>query len=145
MDPVLQSAHARRDARLAGVPPGSTERYHVIAGVRNSTRQPRVTVQMVKRATCDIARLEASDLEGPYRYGPVVQARQVAMYLTRELTERSFPAIGDAFGWRDHTTVMHACREIPKRAADSQRLADFIKAVRERAIALSDQADAPPL
>lgn len=139
MDPVLHSAQARRDARLVGVPPGSAERYHVIAGVRSSALPNRVTVQMVKRAVCDLTPFDRSDLEGPFRFAGVARARQVAMYLSRQMVGASFPFIGYMFGKRDHTTVMHACREIPKRAQDSRELADFIEAVRARVAVLAEQ------
>jgi chromosomal replication initiator protein len=52
------------------------------------------------------------DLRGHSRSRVLVNARQVAMYLCRELTDLSLPRIGQAFGGRDHTTVMHACRVI---------------------------------
>ena len=48
-------------------------------------------------------------------------ARQVAMYLSRELTDATLPAIGRAFGNRNHTTVMHACRRTAERIADRPR------------------------
>ena len=51
-------------------------------------------------------------LVGPSRRQPLVRARQTAMYLCRELTDLSLPKIGRAFGGRDHTTVLHACRKI---------------------------------
>jgi chromosomal replication initiator protein len=66
------------------------------------------------------ARLEISvdDLLSPSRTAPVARARQMAMYLTRELTELSLPAIAEAFNRRDHTTVMHAIRRVERKALE---------------------------
>ena len=58
------------------------------------------------------------DLTGASRSRVLVQARQIAMYLCRELTELSLPKIGQTFGGRDHTTVMHADRKIRSLMAE---------------------------
>ncbi len=63
-------------------------------------------------ATADYYGLTIDDLCGSSRSRVLVQARQIAMYLCRELTELSLPKIGQQFGGRDHTTVMHADRKI---------------------------------
>ena len=61
------------------------------------------------------------DLLSASRASRVALARQVAMYLSRELTDATLPAIGRAFGNRNHTTVMHACRRTAERIADRPR------------------------
>ena len=62
------------------------------------------------------------DLCGPSRSRVLVTARQIAMYLCRELTDLSLPKIGHAFGGRDHTTVMHADRKIRQLMAERRSL-----------------------
>jgi chromosomal replication initiator protein len=62
--------------------------------------------------TADYFGLAVEDLTGSSRSRLLVTARQMAMYLTRELTDLSLPKIGQAFGGRDHTTVMHATQKI---------------------------------
>ena len=62
------------------------------------------------------------DLTGPSRSRTLVTARQVAMYLCRELTDLSLPKIGEQFGGRDHTTVMHADRKIRQLMAERRSL-----------------------
>jgi chromosomal replication initiation ATPase DnaA len=57
---------------------------------------------------------------------PIAHHRQIAMYLSRELTTASLPMIGDAFDFRDHTTIMHACRTIEGRAASDQNLSTLL-------------------
>ncbi|HRY11446.1 MAG TPA: helix-turn-helix domain-containing protein, partial [Candidatus Nanopelagicales bacterium] len=66
--------------------------------------------------------ISVDDLEGPSRSKTLVAARQIAMYLCRELTDLSLPAIGAEFGNRDHTTVMHADRKIRNSIGESRRL-----------------------
>jgi chromosomal replication initiator protein len=62
----------------------------------------------------------------------VARPRQVAMALARELTEHSLPEIGDAFGGRDHTTVIHACEQVRKlKDSDSRIREDWEKLVRK--------------
>ena len=71
-----------------------------------------VTVATIMAQTADYFSLTIEDLCGSSRSRVLVNARQVAMYLCRELTELSLPKIGQAFGGRDHTTVMHANKKI---------------------------------
>jgi chromosomal replication initiator protein len=76
-------------------------------------RQPRpITVSMILDATVEQFGFPIDELIGKSRRRPLVIARQMAMYVTRELTDLSFPHIAREFGGRDHTTVMHACDKI---------------------------------
>jgi chromosomal replication initiator protein len=72
----------------------------------------RITPQMILDATSASYGFSTDAICGPSRTRPLVTARQVAMYLTRELTDYSYPAIGRVFGNRDHTTVIHAVDKI---------------------------------
>ena len=71
-----------------------------------------VTVEVIQKTVADYFRLRISDLTSKRRSRSIVRPRQIAMALARELTNRSFPEIGDAFGARDHTTVLYACRKV---------------------------------
>ena len=71
-----------------------------------------ITVATIMAQTADYFGLTMEDLSGSSRSRVLVTARQIAMYLCRELTELSLPKIGQAFGGRDHTTVMHANRKV---------------------------------
>ena len=73
------------------------------------TRQPQL--RSITRQVCRYFQLKASDLKGPARHQRVVRARGVAMLLARQLTSKSLEQVGQHFGNRDHTTVMHACRK----------------------------------
>ncbi len=72
----------------------------------------QITVGTIQRETAEYYDLTVDDLCGASRSRQLVIARQIAMYLCRELTELSLPKIGQAFGGRDHTTVMHADRKV---------------------------------
>jgi chromosomal replication initiator protein len=72
----------------------------------------QITTATIMAETASYFGLTVEDLCGSSRSRVLVTARQIAMYLCRELTELSLPKIGQAFGGRDHTTVMHADRKI---------------------------------
>jgi chromosomal replication initiator protein len=69
-------------------------------------------VDQIQRTVARRLDVPLEKMLGPTRAGPIVRARQLAMYLTRELTDLSLPAIADAFNRRDHTTVIHAIHKI---------------------------------
>ena len=72
----------------------------------------KTSIEDIQRKTAEFYKLDVKDFHSPQRARRVARPRQVAMYLSRELTTRSLPEIGRRFGGRDHTTVLHACRRI---------------------------------
>jgi chromosomal replication initiator protein len=89
------------------------------------TRRRHPSIEEIQRVACEHFGITPAELVSSSRTPRVAWPRQVAMYLARELTEASLPAIGRQFGGRDHTTVIHACRRATSRIADdsSSRLA----------------------
>ncbi|MAU10198.1 MAG: chromosomal replication initiator protein DnaA [Anaerolineaceae bacterium] len=77
-------------------------------------RRPREHIQMadIIRVTAEKHGLDSDDLTGTRRTGRINRARQIAMFIVRELTPYSLPQIGEAFGGRSHTTVLHGCNKI---------------------------------
>ncbi len=71
-----------------------------------------VSIDNIQRVVAEYYKIKVSDLHSKRRSRSVARPRQVAMYLAKELTNHSLPEIGDTFGGRDHTTVLHACRKI---------------------------------
>jgi chromosomal replication initiator protein len=71
-----------------------------------------ITIENIQKAVAEYYKLRVADLLSRRRPRTIARPRQVAMALCKELTEHSLPEIGDAFGGRDHTTVLHACRKI---------------------------------
>ena len=71
-----------------------------------------VTIENIQKTVADYYKIRVADLLSKRRSRSIARPRQVAMALAKELTSHSLPEIGDAFGGRDHTTVLHACRVI---------------------------------
>ena len=85
------------------------------------TARPRITIDEIQRAVCAHYRLDKSEMASKRRVRAIARPRQVAMYLAKELTPRSYPEIGRRFGGRDHSTVIHAVRTVEAlRVADSE-------------------------
>jgi len=83
---------------------------------------PEITGPIIMAQTASYFSLSIDDLCGTSRSRVLVNARQIAMYLCREMTELSLPKIGQAFGGRDHTTVMHADRKIRQLMAERRSI-----------------------
>ena len=74
--------------------------------------QRQINIQNIQKTVADYFKMRVSDLHSRKRSRQIVRPRQMAMALAKELTPMSLPEIGDAFGGRDHTTVLHAQRKI---------------------------------
>ena len=72
----------------------------------------QITAELIMNTVCDYYGLTMDDLTGPTRKREITVPRQIAMYLTREMTGMSLPQIGNVFGGRDHTTVLHSCKTV---------------------------------
>ncbi|MGH3443343.1 MAG: chromosomal replication initiator protein DnaA [Nitriliruptorales bacterium] len=95
-----------------------------------STRD--ITVQLIQDEVAGYFDLSVEDLCSPSRTKQLVTARQIAMYLIRELTDLSLPRIGKAFGNRDHTTVMHAERKIAKLMKERRAIYEQVQELTNR-------------
>jgi chromosomal replication initiator protein len=91
-----------------------------------------ISISNIQKSVADYYQLRMADLLSPRRTRSLARPRQMAMALTKELTEHSLPEIGDAFGGRDHTTVLHACRVIRElMETDGKMHEDWEKLVRK--------------
>ena len=87
-----------------------------------------VNLPNIQRTVADYYQVRLSDLLSKSRVRSLARPRQMAMALAKELTENSLPEIGEAFGGRDHTTVLHACRTIRGLCEDDPRMQqDWVK------------------
>ncbi|WP_018227465.1 chromosomal replication initiator protein DnaA [Methyloversatilis universalis] len=72
----------------------------------------QITLEFIQKTVSDYYKIKVSEMYSKKRTRAIARPRQVAMFLAKELTPESYPAIGESFGGRDHTTVLHACRTI---------------------------------
>lgn len=90
-----------------------------------------VTVHNIQKTVAEYYKIRVSDLHSKDRSRVVTRPRQIAMALAKELTTHSLPEIGDAFGGRDHTTVLHACRKVTELSQSDVRVKeDFTNLMR---------------
>jgi chromosomal replication initiator protein len=98
-----------------------------------SSHQPLpLTAKRIITAVSDTLAVSEEDLRGKSRHRPLVTARQIAMFLCRDLTDLSYPAIAREFGGRDHTTVIHAVDKITNQMAERQQIYDQVTALTQR-------------
>jgi chromosomal replication initiator protein len=108
----------------------------ILSDLISSTSPLIITPDLILSKTTELYGFPHDDLIGGSRRRPLVTARQVSMYVFRELTDMSYPAIGRAFGDRDHTTVIHAVDKISKLMPERREIYDqvstLISSVRAR-------------
>lgn len=86
--------------------------------------QKLVTLESIQKTVAEYFKIRVSDLLAKKRTRSVARPRQIAMALAKELTSHSLPEIGEAFGGRDHTTVLHACRKVVELKETDSRIAE---------------------
>ncbi|MGB1907231.1 MAG: helix-turn-helix domain-containing protein, partial [Spongiibacter sp.] len=91
----------------------------------------QVSLDNIQRTVAEYYKIKISDLMSKRRSRSVARPRQLAMALSKELTNHSLPEIGEGFGGRDHTTVLHACRKIKElRDSDADIREDYKNLIR---------------
>jgi chromosomal replication initiator protein len=98
------------------------------------TRPRQVTIGLIQEVVADYYQLDVKDLKIRKRTRAVAYPRQVAMYLCRELTDASLPRIGEQFGGRDHTTVIHAHEKIARELATDAGMRATVNGLRKRIV-----------
>ncbi|MFA5085755.1 MAG: chromosomal replication initiator protein DnaA, partial [Candidatus Omnitrophota bacterium] len=88
--------------------------------------EKKITIDMIQKKVCEYFDIKLSDMKIKKRSRAIAYPRQIAMYLARQLTDYSLPEIGEYFGGRDHTTVMHAYEKIKKDLKEKKGLSDLI-------------------
>jgi len=97
--------------------------------LRNTLKnaQREITVENIQKTICEYFNVKIGDLKAKRRTQNIALPRQVAMYLCRKHTETSFPAIGDKFGGRDHSTVIHASKTIERKIKEDPHMQTTIE------------------
>jgi len=92
----------------------------------------RVTIEEIQKAVVEHYSIRMADMTSARRSRAIARPRQMAMYLAKQLTPRTLPEIGKRFGGRDHTTVMHALRQIERLTAEDRTIADDLEALKRK-------------
>lgn len=126
--PIAKSIPVEPPKPLAPIPNA------VIAGACKIAFPPIIInqIEAIQRAVLqEFPGLTMADMKSARRTGAIVNARQIAMYLARQITSRSLPEIGRRFGGRDHTTVLHAVRKIEAKLEKNTELGAQILRIKE--------------
>ena len=91
-----------------------------------------ITAEGIMKAVCEYFSISVEDLVSPSRRREITVPRQIAMYLTREMTGMSLPQIGQAFGGRDHTTVLHSCSQVNAAMKTSPQMQNQVADLKQR-------------
>ncbi len=92
-----------------------------------AVQEKLVTIENIQKTVCEYYKVRSSELLSKKRNRSIARPRQVAMYLSKTLTRHSLPEIGEAFGGRDHTTVLHAYRKITELIQSDSRMEEDLK------------------
>ena len=117
---------------LTGRPLSAELAVEVLDGLYPKTEPPVRSITEIKAAACEQFGISTEELVSPGRTARLTWPRQVAMYLARELTQESLPAIGREFGGRDHTTVLHAWRRTEELMSANVSSRAAVEALRTR-------------
>ena len=117
---------------LTGQPVTAELAAEVLDGLYPELKPRRATMREVQERTAEAFDVTIDALLSPSRAQSIAWPRQVAMYLARELTGATLPAIGRAFGNRNHTTVMHACRRTAERIASDPEAYEAVRELSHR-------------
>lgn len=93
-------------------------------------KKPPLSIEMIQQRVAECYNIQRSDILGTCRLKSIALPRQIAMYLSRELTEHSFPAIGEAFN-RNHATILHACRKVETHLNSNQDLRNTMISIKK--------------
>ena len=119
-------------ANISGQPCSYDLARRVLADLTSKSARAPITVQGILEATAELRDFTIEQLTGGSRRRPLVDARQIAMYVTRNMTDLSYPEIGRAFGNRDHTTVIHAVRKIENQMTEQRDIFDQVHDLQKR-------------
>ncbi|HYX76382.1 MAG TPA: chromosomal replication initiator protein DnaA [Gaiellaceae bacterium] len=117
---------------LTGRPMTEEVAQDVLKDVFPQGELPQVTIERIQEITSDRFGLSLEELCGDKRSQNIVYPRQVAMYLSRELTDSSLPKIGKQFGGRDHTTVIHATSKIARMIREDRSVYNLVQELTAR-------------
>lgn len=104
---------------------------HLLRDTLDQEKKHAISIESIQKTVAEHFDLRVGDIVGRRRTQNIAWPRQVAMYLSRTLTDQSFPVIGDAFG-RNHATIVHACQTVEKRQTEDLKLRQTLSLLRQR-------------
>jgi len=108
----------------------------LILGEPAAPRPQRLSMQAIQQEVCTAYAVSPEALAGPTKSRPLVIARQIGMYLSRKLTGSTYSAVGEAFGGRDHSTVIYACRKVRAEMRRNRAFADRIVEIENKLLGI---------
>ena len=112
---------------LSGQPLTSEALEHLLRDVLQEQARKAVTIDQIQKRVADHFDIRLADMTSKRRQASIAYPRQVAMYLSRELTPSTLIEIGDAFGGKDHGTVIHACKLVKKRIEEDPKARHLLR------------------
>src|SRR5258707_2074632 len=103
-----------------------------MSSLGNDSKESRLNIKQIAQAVAEYYHISLEDMCGKQRDKYIVMPRQIAMYLIRQETQASLLEIGQLFGGRDHSTVLHACEKIDRAITTDSTLRHEIVAIREQ-------------
>ena len=97
----------------------------------DSGQRKQITAELIMHTVSDYYGLTLEDMTGPTRRREITVPRQIAMYLTREMTGMSLPQIGNVFGGRDHTTVLHSCKTVEANMTENTDVKAVVEDIKQ--------------
>ena len=110
---------------------GPAEAQEILHGMLPEEEKPRLTINLIQRVVADHFQITADDMKSKKKDRYISHPRQVAMYLCREILGATQPQIGNNFGGRDHSTVIHACDKITASLHDNYQLQQDVEQIRK--------------
>ena len=115
-------------AQLTGRPVSRELAEEQLSDILSACRR-RITIDEIQRTVCDYYKIDRSEMSSKRRARAIVRPRQVAMYLAKVMTPRSYPEIGRKFGGRDHSTVIHAVRLVEDLRREDSEMDNDVRAL----------------
>ncbi len=119
-------------AKLVGKPVTTELCEQALKEIFDQRRHKQVTAELIMQTVSEYYGVTLKDMVGPTRKREITVPRQIAIYLTREMTGMSLPQIGSVFGGRDHTTVMHSCKIVEASLENSAGTKDIVDQIKRQ-------------
>lgn len=114
---------------LSGQPLGTEALEHLLRDVLQEQARKAVTIDQIQKKVAEHFDIRLADMTSKRRTASIAYPRQIAMYLSREMTPSTLIEIGDAFGGKDHGTVIHACKLVKKRMAEDPKTRHLVRLI----------------